>query len=247
MSYLAGFKVSGLAGRSEPFEIELNRDVNIFFGLNGSGKTSLLKILDSAFNNVSTSIKLVPFDSAEVVIYSEDHQSTLTRRIQKHSEGDVIAVGDEFEGLFSSSEIEYAQDYTRQQPDFEWKTITSIKDTASPYKHIFLPASRSFSGSTRVPSRLPAAQRRAQEEAENEWDVIFASMLDQLWTRYSNELLSEVRNIQTRGLTNILKGVLTGSAKAKISKSNVRFNCRQSIRQRINFSSSARGRRCVGE
>jgi ABC-type multidrug transport system ATPase subunit len=50
-------KVEGLAGRSEPINFELRSDVNIFFGLNGSGKTSLLKILHSGLEDDSSELR----------------------------------------------------------------------------------------------------------------------------------------------------------------------------------------------
>jgi ABC-type cobalamin/Fe3+-siderophores transport system ATPase subunit len=51
MSHIVSFSVAGLVGRDDVYSKELNRDVNIFFGLNGSGKTSLLRILHSAMSN----------------------------------------------------------------------------------------------------------------------------------------------------------------------------------------------------
>ena len=50
MSHVIEFYVEGLAGKEKGFGHKLNRDINIFFGLNGSGKTSLLKILHSALS-----------------------------------------------------------------------------------------------------------------------------------------------------------------------------------------------------
>ncbi len=51
MSHIVNFLIEGLAGRPEPLEKTMDRDINIFFGLNGCGKTSLLKILHSAMSN----------------------------------------------------------------------------------------------------------------------------------------------------------------------------------------------------
>ena len=72
MSHIVSFRIEGLAGRKEPLELELNRDTNIFFGLNGSGKTSLLKILNAAMSNETANLRNVPFTAAKVSIYSMD-------------------------------------------------------------------------------------------------------------------------------------------------------------------------------
>jgi ABC-type cobalamin/Fe3+-siderophores transport system ATPase subunit len=51
MARIMDFTIEGLAGRDDPFSVTLNPDVNVFFGLNGCGKTTLLKILYSALSN----------------------------------------------------------------------------------------------------------------------------------------------------------------------------------------------------
>src|SRR5438552_13554874 len=68
MAHIVEFTVSGLAGRKSEYSQRLNRDVNIFFGLNGSGKTSLLKILHSAMQNDGSILRSVPFTRAVVTI-----------------------------------------------------------------------------------------------------------------------------------------------------------------------------------
>jgi len=83
MSHLIAAKVNGLAGRSKPLHINLHRHVNIIFGLNGSGKTSLLKILHSAMSGDASILENVPFTSAEVSIYSLSYDKTFTRSFSK--------------------------------------------------------------------------------------------------------------------------------------------------------------------
>jgi len=70
MAHIVEFTVTGLAGRDDEYAKELSRDLNVFYGLNGSGKTSLLKILDSAMSEDASRLKNVPFRKAEVKIYS---------------------------------------------------------------------------------------------------------------------------------------------------------------------------------
>jgi len=83
MSHIVGFSISGLAGREDIYEQKLNRDENVFFGVNGSGKTSLLKILHSAMANNAGILGTVPFTSATVEIYSLNYKKIFTRTIHK--------------------------------------------------------------------------------------------------------------------------------------------------------------------
>ena len=70
MSHITEFSIWGLAGRKEVYSQKLDRHLNVFFGLNGSGKTSLLKILDSAMERKTDNLINVPFEKAQVKIYS---------------------------------------------------------------------------------------------------------------------------------------------------------------------------------
>jgi translation initiation factor RLI1 len=81
MSYITEFSISGLVGKD--YSQKLNKDVNVFFGLNGSGKTSLLKILHSAMSDDLEILENVPFKSAEIQIYSTDLDKVFTRTIKQ--------------------------------------------------------------------------------------------------------------------------------------------------------------------
>lgn len=70
MGQITSFRVSGLAGRTRTLALELNSGVNVFWGLNGSGKTSLLKILHSALVGRAAPLAVVPYKEAEVGIRS---------------------------------------------------------------------------------------------------------------------------------------------------------------------------------
>src|SRR6266852_5308919 len=82
MSHIVEFSVTGLAGRDEPYSQKLNRHVNVFFGENGSGKTSLLKILHSAISGNVAVLARVPFSSASVDVYSVNYDKVFHRTIK---------------------------------------------------------------------------------------------------------------------------------------------------------------------
>ena len=82
MTTVVDLEVSGLAGRKGKLAVELNSDVNIFFGLNGTGKTSLLRIVHSAIRDDSSLLVDVPFASARVGIFSRDNNVVYQRYLQ---------------------------------------------------------------------------------------------------------------------------------------------------------------------
>jgi hypothetical protein len=70
MTDVLSFEIRGLNGRELPLSYDLDRQVNIFFGPNGSGKTSLLRILHSAMRNEPELISNISFQSVDVKIHS---------------------------------------------------------------------------------------------------------------------------------------------------------------------------------
>jgi hypothetical protein len=92
VAHVTEFTVEGLAGRTHPLSEKLDRHTNVFFGLNGSGKTSLLKILHSAMSGNANSLLQVPFTRAEVKIYSVNNNEVFTRICVKktHADADVV-------------------------------------------------------------------------------------------------------------------------------------------------------------
>src|ERR1700743_3053488 len=84
MAFIQDFTISVLAGRRDDISQALNRDLNIFFGLNGSGKTSLLKILHSAMSGNVEILTNVPFSRATVTVFSESSKRDFTLTIEKN-------------------------------------------------------------------------------------------------------------------------------------------------------------------
>ena len=83
MSHITEISITGLAGRKDVYHQKLNRDVNVFFGSNGSGKTSLLRIIHSAMLGDASLLQSVPFKRAEIKLFSIDYEKIFTRRIAK--------------------------------------------------------------------------------------------------------------------------------------------------------------------
>jgi len=211
MAHIVEFKITGLAGRKDIYIQKLNRDINVFFGDNGTGKTSLLRILRSAMSNDASTIRTVPFKSAEVVIHSVHYGRDFVKTIHKPKE-----IGTKTKPIKPDSKIVRYEDnaiyqeyfFDKEEEKFQWAIKPSRPDLArTNWMHIYLPTYRLYASydiysSDRHRRLTPSMDR------EYDWDLFFAERLKMLWSDCSNQLLSEVRKIQEQGLANILRGIV---------------------------------------
>jgi len=225
MSHIVSFRIEGLAGRHEPLELELNRDTNIFFGMNGSGKTSLLKILHAAMSNETKILRGVPFTAAKVRIYSVNWDKIFTRSIKKpelsYTKSSAVK-------RVVHREVKIRNEITLfdEIPDNEvlvWSCTPQKPKEASTtrWMHEYLPTTRlHISDELKIPWEY--MHSGSQWLTEEQLDSVFARTVEYFWSRYSTQMLSEVRTAQEQGLANILRVVLsTPSAKRKQRKSKL--------------------------
>jgi len=219
MSHIVSFKITGLAGRNEPLEVELNRDTNIFFGLNGSGKTSILKILHSAMDNKTDNLKSVPFESAVVKIYSLEKKGIIVRSIEKCD----LQVFNKSKRNVKNKDIsnESLLPDTSYFKEMNWISIpNTIEGGANArWAHKYLPTSRlQISEDDPYSSYLDSTMNNGMQLTENQLDTFFARAVENLWRRYSAKILGAARIAQEQGLASILKAVLSpiNSKKKKI-------------------------------
>lgn len=213
MSHIIDFKIEGLAGRKEVYKQRLNRDINIFYGLNGSGKTSLLRILDSAMDGDASKITMVPFKAAEVTIYSIDYKMEFVTGIQKlrktpKSRRARREVAPRQISLIKDVEEDIDHRQEAEFEEFEWVTTPKIGDSTRPmrFNHVYLPTWRLYGGT--ISGSLPPIFRSTEVEREYDWDLYFAEQVEGLWREYSNLLLSDVRKIQEKGIVNMLGSIM---------------------------------------
>jgi len=144
MAHIVNFSVEGLVGRKKVFKAKLNRDTNIIFGLNGSGKTSLLRILDSAMRAEASIVKKVPFLKARVDVYSVDYDKIFKQQLNRK------------ELLSSQSEVVTYSDaggtvHVGSQAPVNWKAVPNPKRGLQGWRHSFLP---DLPPRTSLPSKL---------------------------------------------------------------------------------------------
>ena len=194
MAQILQCTVAGLAGREAVLTHVFNPDVNVIFGFNGSGKTSLLKILHSALLNDASSLFDVPFSEAEVIIGPGPLNPQLVRRVKK-SELPQQAQ------LFPTP-----TPVRRSRRGIQW---TSTPDTYADLSipHRYLPTARLYLAPDYYYGRFEPGEDAVA--LERQLDAAFAQILPQLWNRYFTTLLRDVRTIQANGLASIVRGILT--------------------------------------
>lgn len=201
MAHIVEFKIDGLAGRKDTYSKKLKRDLNIFYGLNGSGKTSLLKILHSAMSRDASILKNVPFEEAVVKIFSIDFGRIFTQRISKPKREKRQKIEESTEQLTFELESTEAA--------YNWDIKPKQQDIGTSWSHQYLPTSRYF-----VSRRPHLASRHytASEliSSEDKIESFFAEALRSLWVEFSSTLLRQVTEAQEGGLASILKAILTG-------------------------------------
>lgn len=216
MTTLLEVTINGLAGRKDPVHYSLRPDVNIFFGLNGSGKTSLLKILHAGLSDSSSDLVRVPFNSARIKFYSNNEGEEFERRIdldQPHSKTSVktqreyqaalAEILEEDPTISTDTAVNLVRDRLKVG---QWKTRPAVKG-GSAFRHRYLSTNRLL-GDT-VPLRRAGSSRIITEA---ELDSVFAEQIDRIWRLYTNRVLSDVTEVQSAGLREILRSLLFTSS-----------------------------------
>jgi len=221
MSHITEFSIWGLAGRKEVYSQKLDRHLNVFFGLNGSGKTSLLKILDSAMERKTDNLINVPFEKAQVKIYSINFKKEFLYKITKKNQSAPSGEKDEEEIQGDSDEtedFEFNSEYLnsrfiqkaieKKKNIGEWEITPDLQSGSGLWKHGYLPTTRLYWGM----NRFSVEERRISEEA---LDQNYANSLQSIWRNYNHDISQKIREAQEDGLANILKDVLIGSQSKK--------------------------------
>jgi predicted ATP-dependent endonuclease of OLD family len=194
------FIISGLAGRGGLVAHELNSHVNVFFGPNGSGKTSLLRILHSALSNDASLAKSVSFQAADVHIYSyhskRDYSYSFTK--QEDDKPPENRLNTRRNSLINLSAMaEKPPTWKIDPPD------------GGAWFHKYLPIARLYEKSQVDPETYWSGSNR--QDTEQSLEARFAENLKNTWKDYSTEITNKVNQIQEAGLARILASVITRS------------------------------------
>jgi energy-coupling factor transporter ATP-binding protein EcfA2 len=210
MAHITDISIEGLLGREEPIRVSLKRGVNVFFGENGCGKTTLLKVLDAALSRDGTAMERLPVTKATIDIYSITEDRVLRHTWERREPEPLRPMtARQLELLAAESEYIDTPDgrivIRRSRADSDWKLSPNEKNpSSSRWSHTFLPTTRLYFGESAT-GRYPGS--RAQS-SETELDDAFAESVNRAWLQFYSRTLNEVRSIQESGLRAVLRHVL---------------------------------------
>jgi ABC-type lipoprotein export system ATPase subunit len=202
MARIIAFSVDGLAGRDGAYSRELQRDVNVFHGINGSGKTTLLKILHSALSVDTSILAGLPFNSAEVDVHLNRHNSIFKRKFaqpattnsQVDKPAPTLSLGMAAIGGLG---------VRREKTGWTSEPVEPSGETLTHYRRGYLPISRLYRAVGTGPSRVKAM-------SEEELDARFAEQVERIWAEYYADISYEISQVQEKGLASILHFVMSG-------------------------------------
>jgi predicted ATPase len=210
VAHVTELKVEGLAGRTESLSVKLDRHINVFFGLNGSGKTSLLKILHSAMTGDATILENVPFSRAQVKIYSITYDKIFTRNCAKEALPTEETI-DEPPTLTPTINVagELAP-RRRRQVELKWdQRPGGTKKQPQSWAHRYLSTARLYLAEN-IRSRFIFSPGRAEGLSEELLEESFAKLVSEVWSSYSATILGQIQRAQAEGLADILKEIIRG-------------------------------------
>lgn len=206
MTRITAFSIEGLSGRRAPVEHELNSDVNVFWGPNGSGKTSMLKILHAALNNTFNGLESVSFEKATVEFRDEENGKTYSRTIDR--------------GDFEGPSPQYRPAYDPNQDDYvlvrdvdeapKWRSRPRITvRRGGQFPHSWLPITRIFDAALNA----RRSQRAYKGMTDFEVSAAFAEAIEERWRNWRYQANNEINAVQDLGLTEVLEVAIRGARK----------------------------------
>lgn len=211
MAHITEISIEGLLGRSEPIRLKLNRGVNIFFGENGCGKTTLLKVLDAALSRDGAAMERLPVTKATVDIFSITEKKVI-RHTWERATGQLSKPSQRHFELFDQEYLETADGrhlVHRTRPETDWRRSPGGRQKVGTlhWAHTFLPTTRLYFGEAVTGRHTPTRSHLSEKEL----DQAFSDSVNRAWLQFYSRTLNEVRSIQESGLRAVLRHVLNPS------------------------------------
>lgn len=193
MAHIESLDIHDLLGRATPLSRALNRHLNVFFGLNGSGKTSILNILRVSLTRDGKHAQWVPFKHARVNIYSNDHVATFEHNIVRKNNDSVVA--QRGRGIIGSPD---------PTVELSIKSDKSLKPGG--WTHEFLPAHRIYEYGFRTSVQPPVSSSDFNPHSA---DVAFESAMSEQWLRIASSIQQRVSALQTEAMGKIIAALIS--------------------------------------
>jgi ABC-type lipoprotein export system ATPase subunit len=216
-------EVSGLAGSDKPVIYDLKPDINIFYGINGSGKTSLLNLINAAAMTQATNISGIPFKSAKFTMnlygtwrlirtienrtYSQTPETLHIGLTTTTTLPQMMAVP----SILGEPPLSWESElYWKDGGEWKLYQLEEGKEWSFPFPHQYLPTSRLYLGLE------IATQWQKHQFTEQELEESFANLITEKWKEYNYEVSRRTVEIQNDGLARILKDVWSKGQKPGI-------------------------------
>lgn len=188
---LISVQVSGLFGKPKTVVYKFNSDLNILTGRNGSGKTTIMKLIWFIISgNVIYALKEIDFKVCTLV--TDGYTITVTRTGSAHCKIELEVDGERF--VFEDDDGD---------PDFE-PFMESAEDKANPYivpagSSIFFPTFRRIEGGFSMSANVTS---RARQSNRPEHDI--DETLSTISRKLSNKHHIFISAISTQDVTSLL-------------------------------------------
>jgi energy-coupling factor transporter ATP-binding protein EcfA2 len=204
------FSVQGLAGRTKPVEHALLPDLNVFFGSNGSGKTSVLRLIYSALRNDVEIIRRAPFESASVS-FATDAGVKVVRTITRQR---VLETPAPQSQVFMTANGPITVPVFGPVPGW-----ISEPDDGTSIQTSYLPTSRLFDD----PAGGVWGGGDGSPYSEPRLDQQFLQLVTSRWVNYNNQQLAQIRALQDSGIARILTSLFEPFPATEADPSSVAF------------------------
>lgn len=209
MAHITEISIEGLLGRPKAINLKLNRGVNIFFGENGCGKTTLLKVLDAALSRDGAAMEKLPVAKATVDIFSITENKIFRHTWERQNKDNGNPIYPRQLEIIDREYLEIDGRYLirHNRPESDWKlTPVQRKKTSkkSRWAHTFLPTTRLYLSETAPGRAMPSLSQLSEKEL----DQAFSESVNKAWLQFYSRTLNDVRSIQESGLRAVLRHVL---------------------------------------